>query len=39
MSKTREERRLRRRRAVEITAVSTWILLALFANSWVEVIL
>ena len=39
MSKTRNERRLRRSRAIGSAVFTVCILLALFADSWVEIIL
>ena len=39
MSKTRNERRLQRNRAIGSAVLTACILLALFADSWVEVIL
>lgn len=39
MSRTRNERRLKRNRVIGSAVFSICILLALFADSWVEVIL
>lgn len=39
MQRTRKERRLRRNRAIGSAVFSACILFALFADSWVEVIL
>ena len=39
MSKTRNERRLRRSRAIGSAGFTVCILLALFADSWVAIIL
>ena len=39
MPRTRDERRLRRHRAIGSAVFSACILFALFADSWVEVIL
>ena len=39
MSKTRNERRLRRSRAIGSAVLTVCILLALFADSWVAIIL